>query len=302
MLVGDTSRTVADAICMGHPLSRDAIIIGYEGQPVPFKNNLKLLGQFNLFSHFSPRKIVREGASRSLSRLPLLPKQDCLSGCCFGRRRGDRQSRSTLGAARGKPNTRAGLISTFRHLFRPGRLARRSEARATPYFGNVLKCSRQKKFCSFCSFLSFSVFLYLVKEREPFSRKLKWKYLSIVKRTNMGDSSSSDDDEDDQTFYPTKGHYIVNAITGVQTNFKIGSNYERQFRKVVDVSLTAYDPSTGSGRTYFFPSPEMYETAKNVKISKDEKLSWKNRRNGGKCACLSVHVCYPSSKLPVSRK
>ena len=102
---------------------------------------------------------------------------------------------------------------------------------------------------------------------------------------------SSDDDNDEQTTYPTQGNYIVNAITGVQTIFRVGSKYERQFWKVSDVSLQSYDPSTASGRTYFFPSPEAYENAKNVQIPKDRKLSWNKRRNGAKCACLSAHVC-----------
>lgn len=105
------------------------------------------------------------------------------------------------------------------------------------------------------------------------------------------------DDDDDQTFYPTQGKYIVNAITGVQTIFRVGSKHERQFWKVVDASLKAYDPSTESGPTYFFPSPEAYENAKNVEISKDRKLSWKKRHNGAKCACLSAHVCNPKFPL-----
>ena len=109
---------------------------------------------------------------------------------------------------------------------------------------------------------------------------------------------NSSDDDDDQTFYPTQGNYIVNAITGVQTIWRVSSKHERQFWKVLDASLEAYDPSTGTGRTYFFPSPETYETAKNVKISKDTKLSWKKRRNGAKCGCLSAHVCTPQSLLP----
>ena len=99
--------------------------------------------------------------------------------------------------------------------------------------------------------------------------------------------------EDDEvpTFYATKGCYIVNAVTGVQTGLKVGSKYERRFWKVSDVSLTAYEPATGTGATYFFPSPEAYENVRNVKISKDRKRSWKNRRNGAKCTCLSAHVC-----------
>ena len=103
--------------------------------------------------------------------------------------------------------------------------------------------------------------------------------------------SSDDDSGEDQIFYPTKGKYIVNAITGVQTVFRVASKYERQFWKVSDVSLEAYDPLEGLGRTYFFPSPETYEYARDVKISKDRKLSWNKRRNGAKCACLSAHVC-----------
>lgn len=104
---------------------------------------------------------------------------------------------------------------------------------------------------------------------------------------------NSSDDDDDQTFYPTQGKYIVNAITGVQTIFRVGSKHERRFWKVSDVSLTAYEPATGTGATYFFPSPEAYENVRNIKLSKDKKRSWKNRRNGAKCTCLSAHVCNP---------
>ena len=103
----------------------------------------------------------------------------------------------------------------------------------------------------------------------------------------------SSDDDDQQTLYSTQGKYIVNAVTGVQTIFRVGSKHERRFWKVSDVSLEAYDPSTGAGTTYFFPSPEAYENVKKVKIAKEIKLSWKKRRNGSKCTCLSAHVCNP---------
>ena len=112
----------------------------------------------------------------------------------------------------------------------------------------------------------------------------------------MGDSS--DNDYEEQIFYPTEGKYIVNAITGIQTNFRLGSKFERKFWKVLDVSLRAYNPSTGTGKTYFFPSPEVYENVKNVKISTERKNSWKRRQAcpgfqdfGLRCACLSAHVC-----------
>ena len=109
---------------------------------------------------------------------------------------------------------------------------------------------------------------------------------------------SSDDDEEAQTLYPTKDKYIINAITGVQTPFRVGSKYERNFWKVINASLAAYDPEEKSGRTYFFPSPEAYENAKDIKLSKVAKLSWENRRNGAKCDCLSVHVCNPKISPP----
>lgn len=99
--------------------------------------------------------------------------------------------------------------------------------------------------------------------------------------------------EDDEvpTFYATKGCYIVNAVTGVQTGLKVGSKYERRFWKVSDVSLQSYDPSTGTGLTYFFPSPETYENQKNIKISAKAKRSWRKRLAGANCTCLSAHVC-----------
>lgn len=101
----------------------------------------------------------------------------------------------------------------------------------------------------------------------------------------------SDCEEEEQTFFPTKGKFIVNAATGIQTIFRVGSKNELKFWKVLDVSLKSYDPSTGTGETYFFPSPETYENGRNVKISNDRKRAWKKRQKGDKCACLSAHVC-----------
>ena len=89
-----------------------------------------------------------------------------------------------------------------------------------------------------------------------------------------------------------KEYILLTPLLAFKQFFRVGSKYERQFWKVIDASLQSYDPSTESGPTYFFPSPEAYENAKNVKISKKRKQSWKNRRNGSTCDCLSAHVCH----------
>ena len=104
----------------------------------------------------------------------------------------------------------------------------------------------------------------------------------------MSDTSS---EIEEPTCYPTERSYIVNALTGTPTHFLVRSKDERRFWKVIDVSLSSYDPSTGDGKTFFFPSPEAYETAKNLKLSEERKRSWRARRVGLKCSCLSAHVC-----------
>ena len=102
----------------------------------------------------------------------------------------------------------------------------------------------------------------------------------------MSDVSS---DIDEPTCYPTERKYIVNAVTGISTNFLVGSKDERRFWKVVDVSLSSCDP--GDGKTFFFPSPKSYENSRNLKLSKSKKRNWRARRDGFKCSCLSAHVC-----------
>ena len=104
----------------------------------------------------------------------------------------------------------------------------------------------------------------------------------------MSDTSS---EIEEPTCYPTERSYIVNALTGTPTHFLVRSKDERRFWKVIDVSLSSYDPSTGDGKTFFFPSPEAYETAKNLKLSEEKKSAWRSRRAGLKCSCLSAHVC-----------
>ena len=104
----------------------------------------------------------------------------------------------------------------------------------------------------------------------------------------MSDTSSI---LEEPTCYPTKGKYIVNAVTGTPTRFLVGSKDERRFWKTLDVSAEAYDPATGAGKSFFFPSPEAYEDRRSSKISKERKMDWRARRDGLKCSCLSAHVC-----------
>ena len=115
-------------------------------------------------------------------------------------------------------------------------------------------------------------------------------------------SDSSDSEELEPTCYPTERKYIVNAVTGIPTTFLVRSKDERRFWKVVDVSLSSCDPSTGDGKTFFFPSPEAYENTRNLKLSEEKKRNWRARRGGFKCSCLSAHVCTAPkiSKTPIS--
>ncbi len=112
----------------------------------------------------------------------------------------------------------------------------------------------------------------------------------------MSDTSSVLEEE--PTCYPTRGKYIVNAATGAPTRFLVGSKDERRFWKTLDVSAEAYDPATGAGKSFFFPSPEVYEDKRSTKISKERKMAWIARRAGLKCSCLSVHVCTAPTAPP----
>ena len=116
----------------------------------------------------------------------------------------------------------------------------------------------------------------------------------------MSDTSSVLEEE--PTCYPTKGKYIVNAVTGTPTRFLVGSKDERRFWKTLDVSAEAYDPSRGVGKSFFFPSPEAYEKAKNLNLSEERKRNWRARRDGFNCSCLSAHVCSAPkiSKTPIT--
>ena len=113
---------------------------------------------------------------------------------------------------------------------------------------------------------------------------------------------SDTDETEEAPCYPTEKKNIINAVTGVPTKFWVGSKDERRFWKVIDVSLTSYDPSTANGKTFFFPSPEAYEKAKNLNLSEERKRNWRARRDGFKCSCLSAHVCSAPkiSKTPIT--
>ena len=85
--------------------------------------------------------------------------------------------------------------------------------------------------------------------------------------------------------YPTKGVYITNVFTGKDTKYLVGSKDEDRFYKVIDVSISVYDstpkkimgPAQGSS-TFFFSSPEDYESFYEKTIDENIKISWRQKR------------------------
>ena len=104
-------------------------------------------------------------------------------------------------------------------------------------------------------------------------------------------SYSSDDEyeyeQDEIILHPTAGKYIINAVTGKQTTYLVGSKYESLFWKVLDVSISSYDPtpknfmgSSRGAKLLFFSSPEDYEVIHGKTLDENSKISW--RQNRGK--------------------
>ena len=45
------------------------------------------------------------------------------------------------------------------------------------------------------------------------------------------------------TLFPTEGKYIINAFTGKPTKYLVGSKFEALFWKVLNSSLSSYNPT-----------------------------------------------------------
>ena len=85
--------------------------------------------------------------------------------------------------------------------------------------------------------------------------------------------------------YPTKGKEIIYVFTGKPTKYLVGSKYEALFYKVVDVSLSLYNPTqkkimgpARGGKTFFFFSPEDYESIYEKTLDESIKIAWRQKR------------------------
>ena len=92
--------------------------------------------------------------------------------------------------------------------------------------------------------------------------------------------------------HPTKGGFIINAFTGKETKYWVGSKDEGRFWKVNNVSLSSYDPtpkkfmgsaqkavgSAQGSKTFFFSSPEDYELILEKTLGENQKIRWRQNR------------------------
>ncbi len=74
----------------------------------------------------------------------------------------------------------------------------------------------------------------------------------------MSFTDDYDYEPEEITLHPTKGVYIINAFTGEETKYLVGSKDEGRFWKVNNVSLSSYDPT---------PKKFMGSACKEVKLS-----------------------------------
>ena len=91
--------------------------------------------------------------------------------------------------------------------------------------------------------------------------------------TNYETDDEYEYEEEEYIFHPTDGKYIKDAVSGVETRYLVGSKFETLFWKVSDVSLTSYDPSTQTGKTFFYSSPEAYEKNHNITLNETKKIT-----------------------------
>ena len=105
------------------------------------------------------------------------------------------------------------------------------------------------------------------------------------KENKMSFDDDYDYEPEEITLHPTKGVYIINAFTGKETKYVVGSKDEGRFWKVINETLSLYDstpenfmgPVKGSP-TYFFPSLEGYERFYEKTIDENRKISWRKKR------------------------
>ena len=84
--------------------------------------------------------------------------------------------------------------------------------------------------------------------------------------------------------HPTKGGFIINAFTGKETKYWVGSKDEGRFWKVNNVSLSSYDPtpekfmgSAQGSKTFFFSSPEDYELVLEKTLDEKSKIKMETK-------------------------
>ena len=101
----------------------------------------------------------------------------------------------------------------------------------------------------------------------------------------MSFTDDYDYEPEEITLHPTKGVYIINAFTGEETKYLVGSKDEGRFWKVNNVSIFSYDPTpkkfmgpAQGSKSYFFASPEDYELVLNKKLDENLKIVWRQKR------------------------
>lgn len=99
------------------------------------------------------------------------------------------------------------------------------------------------------------------------------------------DEYDYEQEEEEIVLHPTEGKYIINAVTGGQTKYLVGSKYESLFWKMLDVSLSSYIPipkkimgPARGGKTFFFFSPEDYESIYEKTLDESIKIAWRQKR------------------------
>ncbi len=94
-----------------------------------------------------------------------------------------------------------------------------------------------------------------------------------------------DYEPEETTLHPTTGVYIINAFTGKETKYLVGSKDEGRFWKVNNVSIFSYDPTpkkfmgpAQGSKSYFFASPEDYELVLEKTLDENLKIAWRQKR------------------------
>ena len=105
------------------------------------------------------------------------------------------------------------------------------------------------------------------------------------KKNKMSYIDDYDYEPEDYKLHPTNNVYIINAFTGKETKYLVGSKDEDRFWKVNDVRLSSYDPTpkkfmgpAQGSKTFFFSSPEDYELVIEKTLDENLKMAWKQKR------------------------